>query len=233
MSSNELSAYSDEQFEIQYRKLLYEIIKGRKQVSEPYAIILGGQPGSGKTTLHERARQKNRNIIIINGDEYRQFHPNFIALNDIYGKESATYSQPFANSVVERLINELSDAKYNLVIEGTLRTTEVPLNTCRILKNKGYTVELSVMAVDKEQSWQGTLDRYNDMDARGMTPRATPKEHHDLVVAALPDNISELYLSGEFDQITLYSRELDCLYNSIETPGTNPNEILKAALEGR
>lgn len=44
-----------------------------------------------------------------------------------------THVTPFSNQMTEALINRLSDQGYNLVIEGTGRTTEVPTQTANML----------------------------------------------------------------------------------------------------
>jgi len=192
----------------------------------PTVVVCGGQPGAGKTTIHEMLREENPNVVVINGDEYRQLHPNFKKLQAQYGDDSVTHTQPFANAVVEALIDRLSEQKYNLLIEGTLRNPNVPLRTCEMLKNRGYTAELHVMAVDKTKSWQGTLDRYKELERAGGIARATPKESHDEVVAKLPDNLAAVYEAKKFDRIALFTREKECVYDSLKTPEINPREHL-------
>jgi len=197
---------------------------------KPLAILLGGQPASGKTTIQRMQEREEPNIIVINGDSFRKEHPNFAEIQEKHGKDSVTYTQPFSNAVVESLIDKLSNEKYNLIIEGTLRNPDTQINTCAMLKEKGYRVELHVMAVDKETSWQGTLNRYNEMKALGQTPRATPKASHDETVAKLPDSISKAYESKLFDRITLVTRDAQYLYDSNKTPEINPKEKLHQAL---
>ena len=51
--------------------------------------------------------------------------------------------------MTEALISRLSDQGYNLVIEGTGRTTDVPIQTATMLQAKGYETKIYVMAVPK------------------------------------------------------------------------------------
>jgi UDP-N-acetylglucosamine kinase len=192
----------------------------------PFAVLCGGQPGAGKTTIHDIFCKHIPNVILINGDHYRQLHPNFLALRDKYGDESVKHTQTFSNAVTESLIDRLSADRYNLIIEGTLRNPSVSLGTCHMLKSRGYLVELSVMAVDRAESWQGTLDRYAAMKEKGMTPRSTSKESHDEVADKLPGNLSMIYGTKMFDRITLYTREQECVYDSKKTPHINPRRLL-------
>lgn len=201
-----------------------------RPADKPTAVLCGGQPGAGKTTIHEIQSTINPQIIIINGDEYRRHHPNYEKIQAKYGDDSVLHTQSFANAIVEGLIERLSSAKYPLVIEGTLRDPNVPLKTCATLKSKGYLVEMHVMAVSKHDSWQGTIDRYDAMKANGQTARATPKNKHDAVVDMLPQNISELHETKQFDRIALYTRTGACIYDSKDTPNRNPKEDLYNAL---
>jgi len=135
--------------------------------------------------------------------------------------------------MTEALIDKLSDERYNLVIEGTLRSTEVPAKTAALLKSKGYTTELYVMAVPAEESWQGTISRFDEMKMIGITPRATDKSYHDMIVAALPDNLGSLYKGDIFNRICLYMRNKECIYDSNSTPHINPKGIIEDILYGR
>ena len=54
----------------------------------PWAYILGGQPGAGKSTSTDKLKaQYNRNILTIDLDQYRERHPNYKALYEKYGKK--------------------------------------------------------------------------------------------------------------------------------------------------
>ena len=61
---------------------------------------------------------------------------------------------------------------------------------------------------------------------QGDDPRMTPKEHHDLVVENIGNNLEIIYNSKAFDNIKLFDRENNLLYNYKETPKINPKDIL-------
>ena len=54
----------------------------------------------------------------------------------------------------------------------------------------------------------------------------TPKEHHDLVVNNIGNNLEIIYNSKAFDNIKLFDRENNLLYNYKESPNVNPKDIL-------
>lgn len=222
--------YSEAEFDKAYKKIIRRIIKSKSPVNDPMAYILGGQPGAGKTGLQRNLMVENSNIIIINADAYRNSHPRFNEIQAEFGTLAQRHTQPFINEVVEKLISDLSDMKYSLVIEGTLRTAEIPLNTCRMLKNKGYSVELHIISVKKEISYESTIYRYENNLELGMVPRATAKEDHDNVVDAICDNLDIIYEQNAFDDIKLFDREGNNLYTA--KCGVAPSLVEKDKLFG-
>lgn len=228
--TTDYSAFSESDFREAFNEFYTSLTNGKSPAENPKAYILGGQSGAGKTTIHDIIQNLNPNTIVIDGDRFRERHPNFEKIQKLYGNDAANYTQKFSNSIVNAMIEKLSSERYNLIIEGTCRTAEVPLNTCRELKAKGYTVELAVMCTDKEISWQSTIDRYNEMQRLGLYPRAVPKEKYLETVAAISNNISVIYNSREFDEITLYNRERECLYKYSNKPDLNPATIVEKKL---
>lgn len=211
-----LEEFSQDEFDLALKRTIRSLTRGKKASEEPQAISLGGQSGAGKTTIH-RIKQKEfqGNIIIVDGDSYRSHHPNYLALQETYGKDSVEYTKQFAGQMVEALVDELSQLGYHLLIEGTLRTTEVPRKTAQLLKSKGYQVSLALIATKPELSYLSTLIRYEELYAIDPSQaRATPKKHHDYIVNHLVENVRELESDQLFRQIQIYQRDRSCIYDS-------------------
>ncbi|HEM3909196.1 TPA: zeta toxin family protein [Streptococcus suis] len=224
--------FTDKQFENRLNDNLEELVQGKKAVESPTAFLLGGQPGSGKTSLRSAILEETQgNVIVIDNDTFKQQHPNFDELAKLYEKDVVKHVTPYSNRMTEAIISRLSDQGYNLVIEGTGRTTDVPIQTATMLQSKGYETKIYVMAVPKIESYLGTIERYETMYADDpMTARATPKQAHDIVVKNLPTNLETLHKTGLFSDIRLYNREGVKLYSSLETPSISPKETLEREL---
>ena len=135
--------------------------------------------------------------------------------------------------MVEHLIDELSKQSYHLLIEGTLRTTEVPRKTAQLLTSRGYQVSLTLIATKPELSYLRTLIRYEELyDIDPSQARATPKEHHDGVVEHLVDNIRELENDKLFNRIQIYQRDRTCVYDS-EIDDDLADDVLQNCLFGK
>lgn len=61
--------FTDKQFENRLNDNLEELIQGKKAVESPTAFLLGGQPGSGKTSLRSAIFEETQgNVIVIHND---------------------------------------------------------------------------------------------------------------------------------------------------------------------
>ena len=218
--------YTDDELEIKFKEILEYYKSMYSPTENPKVTLLGGQPGAGKSGLENLINIK-KNYVSISGDDYREYHPRFKEINLEHGREASKYTQQWAAEITEKLIRELRKEKYNLIIEGTLRTAELPLKEASAFKKAGYEVELNVVVVKPEKSRLGTLERYEAMLKQNKVPRMTPKEHHDLVVNNIGNNLEIIYNSKAFDNIKLFDRENNLLYNYKETPGISPKNILK------
>ena len=217
--------YTDDELEIKFKEILGYYKSMYSPTENPKVALLGGQPGAGKSGLENMVNIK-KNYVSISGDDYREYHPRFKEINLEYGREASKYTQQWAAEITEKLIKELRKEKYNLIIEGTLRTAELPLKEANAFKKAGYNVELNVVVVKPEKFRLGTLERYEAMLKQGKVPRMTPKEHHDLVVNNIGNNLEIIYNSKAFDNIKLFDRENNLLYNYKESPNVNPKDIL-------
>lgn len=223
--------FTEEEFQEIFKEIHKDLIKNVTITGERKAFLLGGQPGAGKSGLTALLEKDNRELIVISGDDFRKEHPYYEELEKTYGKGSVEHTKGFAGKMTESLINKLSDEGYNLVVEGTLRTVEVPLKTQQLLAKKDYQVEMIVIQVKPEISYLGTLNRYEEMIAKNLQPRATLKKDHQIVVENLPSNLSTLYKEKVFSNIRIYNRENKCLYSMEKTPEVDPGELIKKEFE--
>ena len=225
--------YTQDEFEAAKEILIRSLTrKGVYPKEKPVCYMTVGQPGAGKTVMNDAfATKLNRDVISIIGDNYRQRHPHYDELIEKYGDEAVLHTQEFAGKMTEALIDELSHRKYNLIIEGTLRTVEVPAKTKFLLERQGYDVTMAAILVRPEISYLSTIKRYHRMKKYGSVPRQTPKKHHDLVVSAIVKNIDFLHRTKEFPHIQIYNRQGERLCDTKETPEQNPGEIFKKEFE--
>ncbi len=208
-------AYSEEEFQKAKETILSALTMEPRLAPSlhPVAVLLGGQSGAGKTTLHGLMRDYfSGNQVTVNGDGFRSYHPRYRQLDKEYGPESVNYTAKWAGAMTEAVVEALSMVGYNLAVEGTLRTAEVPTKTATLLKERGYRVFLAVMAVKPEISLVSCQIRYEQMRIAGTVPRATDPEHHNLIIRQIVSNMRVLEQSDLFEGIYLVNRAKEVLY---------------------
>lgn len=206
-----MSDYVYEEFEKSYNELYKSLTHNASAGQSHRALFLGGQPGTGKSRIINK-NDLPADYIVINGDDYRKFHPNFKEISTYDIENMATRTQEFVNQCIELLIHDLSDEGYNLVIEGTLRDPQVPVSTCKLLKDKGYNTDLVIMATDATVSWQSTIYRAELLKELELPPRLVPIDKYNYIVNNLADNVAAIEKAGCFDYIRVIDRNNKILF---------------------
>jgi UDP-N-acetylglucosamine kinase len=115
MSLNEepLANFTEEQFDAAVAMQKFLLSADAKPVETPVAYLLGGQSGAGKSGIHKSARNEvNKNLIVIDGDTFRPYHPHNDLLNKKYGIDAVNYKGEFAGKITEALIGDFSNESY-------------------------------------------------------------------------------------------------------------------------
>lgn len=228
MHKEQLAEYKDVIFEQTFSRELSKALSWSAPMENPTAILLAGQPGAGKTQLSAYFfRQSQNTSILINGDDYRRYHPNYHAIFKQYPEELVPLTSKFSAAFTEKMIGDLSDVHRNLIVEGTGRTAEVPIHTAKLLIAKGYQVHMAVIAVRPELSLLSTLRRFCSMSEMGTVPRPTAVSAHDTVVQNLPHNLDILYQSNLFAEMQIIDRREQIVWCSSHAT-QKPSEAITA-----
>ncbi len=211
-----------------------EILRNIYSVDKPTAYILGGQPAVGKSNLATIIKQQEKNILVVNGDDYRIYHPDF----DILSKDPISFpmkTQEFSNTFTESLIKEAIDNKFNVSIEGTMRRPEIVKRTAEMFHNAGFKVEALCISAPIEYSEINSFSRYIDsVELRGTGRLADMNSLKD-AFEGVPKTLDTLHQQGIVNKIRLFDiyaqKELKCYtlssngqYNDMITP---PSFIVK------
>ena len=194
------------------KQIVFEVFIGdpsRYQSENPTAIILGGQPASGKSGLILKIQVENTNpeFAAINGDEYRQYHPRAQEIDEEYGQDAPKYTQPFSNTLVEYLKTECLRLRCNFIIEGTMRTYAVIERTAQEIKQAGFRCEAHALAVHRQDSLLGVFQRFEADKQRTGVGRFSPIAVHDEAYRQIPLNLAKADAEKLFDRLVVYTRE--------------------------
>lgn len=174
---------------------------------KPRAILLGGQPGSGKSELARMAQHElsqNGRAVVIDADKLRERNPVYQALSITDPKNAADLTHKEAAEWARRLTTATVQGRRNLVIDGTMRDPKGVLTLAAKLREHGYTVEARVIAVSPEVSINRARLRFEEqMAARGVG-RFVNQAQHDVAYKGLADSVSVLESARAVDAIRVY-----------------------------
>ncbi len=199
----------------------------------PKAIILAGQPGSGKGGLADRARGELRgDAVTVDPDGLRDYHPDIREFRrespySWSGRTHADASQ-WADELLEAIIAE----KKNLIFDTTLSNGEWASSTLiRNLQTEGYDVEIRAMASHRLESEHGVYERFSSsLDRRGFA-RHVPEAARDAIYDKLPISLDIIRERTEVP-ILLFNREGQELYDS-RRDARLPSVALQEARDAR
>jgi predicted ABC-type ATPase len=205
-----------------FNDLLEEMFRYSAAQEKPRIVILGGQPGSGKSCLIELARKDifdNQPVAVINGDDYRAYHPNAKEIYKEHDKAFAEMTDPDVRIWTARLLDAAINGKRNIIFEATMRNKEPLMSTIKYLKDEGYRIDVMVMAVNDRLSRAGILKRYEDKKSTGEIARWTPFDAHDEAYGNMPDTVEAIEERSPIDSIRVYNRASELLYGSEREDG--------------
>lgn len=74
--------HTEERLRIWEEEICPRVFRNAKSSDSPSSIFIGAQPGAGKTRAvrHVRELIQDENLIYINPDDYRRYHPDYMKL---------------------------------------------------------------------------------------------------------------------------------------------------------
>jgi UDP-N-acetylglucosamine kinase len=194
-----------------------DVLSDTETQEQPVIIILGGQPGSGKSRLTEIAKESvfgNKPVAVINGDDYRIYHPQATEIYEQHDKKFAELTDPDVRKWTPQLLESAVNGRRDIVFEATMRNKEPLMSTIETLKEKGYRVGIMVMAVNEQVSKVGIVTRYESQKENGLIARWTPFEAHDEAYRNMPETVMAIEHNSSIEGICVYNRAGDLLYDN-------------------
>ena len=175
-------------------------------VENPKAIIDIAPPASGKTGLNGFGKEQffDNNVVIINSDEFKPFHPKVDEIARLYPQYFTKITDQESNTWTSTLFDEALKNGYNVIFEGTGRNARI-LET---IKNKmqKYHVTVRGMAVNELNCLISILERYEfQVKAKGWG-RLVTLDHFYETYNAMPQTIDEIEKSKVVDSVEVYKR---------------------------
>lgn len=197
---------TDEQNESAINSIIKRLTIGVEPQCAPVAVIVAGQPGSGKTGLIAKTLKDVKNSIALDVDDYRYFHPKIREILSKYPDQLVPLTAQFVKIVSKEVTDRLIEKKYNLVLHKTLKDTAIVDDTILPLFKAGYDVFVRVMVVCPLQSKISALERSRDFKNKIGWCRWVTKKNHDFACSSLPKVANELFKNNYCKALELFVR---------------------------
>lgn len=206
-----------------------------KPSDSPVVIILGAQPGAGKTELERIARAElGGNIINCNADLFRDYHPDAHEIKSrfesYYPSLTAKYAQDWNNG----LRAHCEANRLNYILETTFSSGPGMNKTIDELQKKGYRVEIKLLAIHPRLSLLGTHLRFEEMKSREKGGRMVGKEVHDQKYEMVAPTLYTVQSAALYNKLQIYGRSVEPVEGSfklgvylIDTNPPNPLQLFQ------
>lgn len=191
----------------------YDIIKriytgGKTPVENPISVIIGGQTGAGKSAIigYSTRMFEDENVVIINSDEIKPFHPQSEEIAKLYPKLYTKITDQESNTWTSQLFEELRRAHYNIIFEGTMKNNRIADESISELQDLGYTVIVRGLSVCDLESRISILERYEAQVAVKGWGRLVVPEHHNQTYNGMPNTIGYIEENGKYDVLEIFAR---------------------------
>lgn len=214
------------------------LFAGRTPSAQPTVILIGGQPGCGKTLglNHVLAMYPDESFVPIIGDDLRPYHPDHQqALHDPDETVMPAITAQASGAWVRKGIEHAAAHGYNTVVEGTFRNPQTTLDTAGRFAAAGHQVHVVALAVPEDLSRLSCLERYYGERAAGNHGRWTPPAAHDLGYEGTPGTVEAAENDPAVHRLTVMDRAANVLYDNTRGPDGQWHQPLGArqALEAR
>lgn len=200
--------------------------------TRPKAIILAGQPGAGKGWLARQvAAEWGGDVVTIDPDELREFHPDFEFLREAYPYTWSEKTHADTRIWTQKLLNAAINGKKNLLYDTTLANGSKAVTLVHRLQAQGYEVNIRAMATAKLESELGVDRRFTSkFDLEGVA-RYVPRTVREHAYTVLPDVLNKVHMACTVS-IRIFDREGRQLYDN-RHDGELPGEALVNARQTR
>ncbi len=228
---------TDKEHEQYYQTIKRIYTGGKIPVDNPIAVIIGGQTGAGKSGIigYSTKMFMDDNVIIINSDEIKPFHPQSEEIAKLYPQMYTEITDQESNTWTSQLFEELRREKYNIIFEGTMKNNRIADESITELQDLGYTVVVRGIATCDLESRMSILERYEGQVRTKGWGRLVTTNHHNQTYVGMPNTIDYIENTGKYDVLEIFTRgeSPDQPINVYSSHNSSESEKIKLALKDK
>ncbi|WP_160050015.1 MULTISPECIES: zeta toxin family protein [unclassified Nocardiopsis] len=200
---------------------------------EPRLLLLGGQPGSGKSTLQRLLPPVlPEGTVSYDGDDLLRLAPDYewaMAADDRAASASLARQVGGLHGLA---MEHVRAGRADVVCSHPLGRADWAASWVEGFRDAGYRVEVAFVATHTSNSRFAVADRYARARAHQGFGRWTPESDHDRFYLGLPNTVEFLETHQLADSVYVLSRDGEVLYaNHLEVGAWRNEPFGRIALE--
>ncbi|PPG05876.1 hypothetical protein C5E06_00435 [Pseudoclavibacter sp. RFBI5] len=213
-----------------------DALRSSQRASEPTLVLVGAQPGAGKTRTVGRVQKDFRGAIPVIGDDLRVFHPDYVSVMREDPLRMPEVTAQAAGAWARMSSDYLRERQASVVFETTFRQPDAVVATAKEFRDAGYRVEVRALAVPEAVSRLGVLSRYAEQVRDQGAGRWTPQAFHDVAAEQMPKSLERVIAEGHVDRVLVVDRGGRALHaadidtNAASTTGARDGADARAAV---
>jgi UDP-N-acetylglucosamine kinase len=202
--------------------------------SAPTLVLLGGQPGAGKSRAGARLTAEHGGPITpLSGDDLCVFHPDYRRLISANPEQAGPVLAEATSAWVREAIQDAFENRHSLLLEGTFGDPTTTVATAARFNQAGFQVRIVAIASPRVLSIITAASRYlRDLRA-GAPARFTRLSAHDRGYEGTARLVESIDPATPADRVTILSRNGRILYDHHAQSDVSPDGASAALRDGR
>ncbi len=205
-----------------YAKVFEQFAFGKPSLTLPRLILIGAQPGAGKSRVAARAEKELEALgapVSADIDEIRPIHPQIEDIFEVSPFKMSALINKDCWGWTSQLLLDARHAKNNVVYQATIRQANRIEELVRDFQKDGFAVDMYVVAANAKHSVYGIFRRFEDAVQKfemgiPVIPRWVPIPFHNAVYKDFPQNVDYLAENARLERVGVFSRDGKDLYFS-------------------
>lgn len=153
--------------------LVAAALEGKPSVPEgeqPTIIFTGGFPGAGKSSMMQNPEYKDRigDYVHVDSDGFKAGLAKADGIDKVTWQ--AQYYHQETYDVISRVFQGATEARNNIVFDGTMNSTKKVMQIAQEFKDRGYRIEIAFADLPMRKSMERALGRFAGEGGRLVDP---------------------------------------------------------------
>ncbi|WP_026129162.1 zeta toxin family protein [Nocardiopsis prasina] len=186
----------------------------------PRLLLLGGQPGSGKSTLQRLLLPVlPQGTVSYDGDDLLRLSPDYEWSMTADDRAASTSVSMQVGGLHGRVMEHVRRGRHDVVCSHPLGRADWAASWVLGFREAGYRVEVAFVATHTSNSRFSIFDRHERATRDQGFGRWLPEIHHDRFYLGVPNTVEFLETHHLADSVYVLSREGEVLYANHQRDG--------------